>query len=323
VGGYDPGVDNLNVFNTVLESTNRILEDAAPKLDALGTGLSDTETELRGELVALTTELETLDKEVESWEAAAVAAVKEVNDDAHKVVEVRLPALDTDMAAARQRVDGALATHGTTWQPRLDELEARGFDALDTVLTSEEQDFERWAGEAEAALGALHVSLNAEGAEVKRDTDEAVAALDAAKDAAVDAHTAARTALEAQLHDFDDSLPKEVDKRCHDTSATVPVWIESEWGGTITTLVTAYHNVLQALGKDESALIEQESGRVTGIVDTTETSLSEAEAEFERCAVSAEWSEREMKEVSELRPQIEKADEEVTEIRALMEAVGP
>jgi hypothetical protein len=322
VGGYDPVVDDLNVFSTLLESTNRILDDATPRLDALGQGLYAHHTDLGSALSELTGDVDTLEKETQEWEAKAVAETKELDGAVHKALEQRLPAIDTDSEASQGRTHTVLTTHGATLQSRLDELDARGFDALDTVLEQEKSEFERWNGEAGGALADFTSALDTEGEEAKHDIQAAVAGLDAAKDAATDEHTAASSTLERQLYDFDVEVMREIDTRCGQLSTWLPTWLSGTWAASVTSLATAYRSLSEQLGKDESAAIEQENRYVTSLVEMAETYLAQADTQFEHTASAADEDEREMGEVAALRPQIEHADEEVAEIRALMGALG-
>jgi hypothetical protein len=318
---YDPGIDNLNVFCTILESTNRILEDATPKLDAVGQELSEAETELRGSLVALTTDLETLEKEAQAWEGHATAAVKELQAEAQRAVDNRLPALEAHVDEAKARVHGSVQAHGSSLQSWLDEVEARGFDALDAAIRQEDEEFQRWTGEADQALGELTGGLHAETDELKRDVEGAAEVMSAAKDAAIDARAAAAGALGRQLDDFEHGLGHEAETRCQAPGDQIPAWI-GPWAGSVQSVAAGYHTLLASLGTDEKAAIAHEGEQATDLVEQAEGLLSAADTDFEHAVADAEACLHETAATAAVRPKIEHAEEQLTEIQAVIAAVG-
>ena len=119
------------------------------------------------------------------------------------------------------------------------------------------------------------------------------------------------------------NLPQEVEKRCNDALTSSIPWIAGDGVDQVLVSARVAHGLMESLGKEQSQPIQQESNQLTDVVGTMETALADADLELERTAANAEWSEDELGKVVELRKEIETANDELVEIRAVMEAMGP
>lgn len=322
MGGYDPGVDNLQTFCALLEAANHLLETATPDLDARAKGLIEAESDLREELTGLKTETDALEKEVETSETQATGAAADLGAATHKALETRMPAVEGQVGETKDHSHQTLTQRAAALQTEFDELETRGFEPLDTLLTQEQSEFERWTNEADKALGSLVEGLEAATEETTKDIQQATADLTAANQATEDEHSNVANTLALELEEFDKNLPQDVEKQIGDASVSVPAWIHDEWGNSIKTNVNFAHNLVQAIVKDAMSAIQEENRQATDSVEAAGTALAQADTEFERAAADAESSEPEVASIADFRPRIETADEDVTEIRALMEAVS-
>ena len=105
MGGYDPGVDKLQVFCSVLEAANHLLETATPDLEARGKALIEAEPDLREELTGLGTEVHGLESDLEASAKHAQDEAAQLGSAGHQALEGgrvrwlgRLPADDVRMA---------------------------------------------------------------------------------------------------------------------------------------------------------------------------------------------------------------------------------
>jgi hypothetical protein len=320
MGGFDPGLDKLQALCNTLEGTNQVLDQAAHDLDARGKGLDQAEDELRDALDHLRTEADGLEKEVAGLDTQAVQSAGELGAAARQALDTWMPELETKVTEARAHAHEALTHHASSLQSEFDELESRGFDALDTVLTTEESEFQRWTGEAEAALKAQVEELQTADTDAKGDIQRAFSALTTADLVIASERGTAENTITAQMEAFDKDEPQEIEKRA-ETVRTSAVESIEEARKSVEAVAAAAHTVAEGTGTEGGDAIEKENGQLTEAVDQAGTACAEALTEFEQAGADAGSLKAEATFVAELRPGIEKADGEVTEIRELMEAV--
>lgn len=321
MAAYDPGVDNLQAFSSLLEATNHVFEAAIPDLGEWGKDLIEAEPDLRAALTSLKTDTASLQKEVETLEVQVTGAAAELSSATHRAIETRMPAIESEVRESRSRSHETLTQRAAALPSELDELQTRGFEPFQAVVTQEQADFERWANEADTALRSLWEGLEAAAEETTRDTEQATADLTAAAEAAGSEHAALDEVQRVELYRLGTNLPDEIEKRSAEASASASQRIE-EWANTMKTEVTALHNDVEDLGKGAGGAIQEENRGVTEVLDAAGLALGQAGTEFEQSGADAESLESEAASIADLRPNIETADGEVAEIRALMEALS-
>jgi hypothetical protein len=320
MGGYDPGLDNLQTLCAALEATNHVLEAGTADLDTTGKRLAQEEDDLREALAGLKTEADAFEKEVETAEAQATEAVNELDTAAHQALETWMPAFEEKVGDARQESHQELTQRATTLESEFEELQSRGFDPLDAVLTNEDAEFERWTNEAETALKAQVDALDAAGTEAAQDIQRAFSALTTADLATASASGAMDNTLRDQLDGFDKDEPQEVERRCGEIRTDVAEAIQ-EFGRGVEAMAAAAHQAAEGYAKEAADAIEAENRQAMDAVEQAGTALADANTEFEQTGADAGSSEPEITAIVALRPKVETADDEVTEIKRLMEAV--
>jgi hypothetical protein len=313
----DDGVDKLQAYCDLLETTNPALATGTADLGRLAQDLSDSEGRLSTELAALDGEVDGLQKEAETSEAAAVKACQELASACEQEVKTELPEMEQQMAADKDEWVKDLDQKAAALETGFVELESQAFTPLDTVLDSERRDFDRWMNEADTALVALAKALEQAAQEVEQGgTSAAEPWADApcfdhafwqpAKTQAEKVGTEVVQAFRAAKHQEETEAKKTYDD--------VTEYVQGQ--------AIDVRASLEKHAGTAAAAIQTETQEVTQAVDTAVAELDETKTAFDTAAMHGEDAEPRAASLMELGPRIEAADVKLEEIRAAMEAMG-
>jgi hypothetical protein len=282
----DDSIKALQVFCEELRETNPVLESGASSLDKMAHALSDAESRLSLDLGNLATDVDGLQKEAETTEAAAVKVCAEL---AHAAEEAKTPTLsdlETHAGEAKDHWTHALQEKSPALATAFQEMKGSGWDPLEAVLAHEKTDFETWTQAADVALqGLVHV-LASVASDLEQDGTDAKTAAQALTDAppATEAFwqplsaQGFRVANEVAHHFGEDRAQQSADlEKVHDELVNAA----GDGSGHV-------HDQLGLTVQKAADAIHAQSGHVTDALEKAVEALGRAQAEFEHAAVQAD-----------------------------------
>lgn len=314
----DDGLEKLQAFVHLLESTNSALGKGATDLERVDQALGASESRLRTDLQGLDAEVHGLQTEVESSAGSVVSACHELAA-AAEAVRADLPDIESAAKESRDEWVRDLGEASGGLEAAFQKIESEGFSPLSEVLLAERASFERWTGEADAALEGL--GHETDGA------SQVIARISA------DWHSLTDGYAEAPMFTspFWQPAEAEADKVSAETVDSVrdqALVLAQGLGHASTELLPAVqHDAAEAQtaagarAESLAAAIQEDVQEVVQAVDTAEAALSEAGIEFDATAIAAGDAAPRAGELTPLAARIAAADVEIEEIRAAMEAI--
>jgi hypothetical protein len=320
-GGYAPSLDNLQALCAALEAANTFLETAIPDADERGKALREAEEDLREALDGVQAEADELQKEVEASESQAIASAGELGTAAQEALDTSLAGLDEKVAQSADETHQELTQRATALEAQVEELQGRGFDALESVLAQEQAEFEQWTTDADTAMQALVVDFEEALQEVQSVDTQTVSALNDADQVIRQAWQEAQHTLQEEMDRFDKEEPEELERRGDEVATAAATFIQ-EWRSGLDADASAAQDTAEGHGTAGGQGLEEETRELTAAVGAAASELEQTEAEFERAAAGAETDQPRVVSVADLRSEIAKAEEELREIREAMETLN-
>jgi hypothetical protein len=310
----------LEDFNELIRTTNPAVEAGASELGRLGDSLRESGSQLSLHLDHLAADLDGLQQETQAAEAAAVKSCQELGQAA---VDAKAPLddLDKDAAAARDHWTQALQEQASALDTAVKEAAAAGWEPLDQCLADAIGDFEKWTKGADSALGDLVQHLDEAHTGVAQERDRVTGAAHYVIGGEPfypplwqEPEAAARSVLDEAIPRLRNEQAAPISKESLALNEELVTGLEQSSAQVQARLDT--------IGKDAATEVGAQEAEVTTALESAGEALQRAQSEFERGAIQAEETETEAQALAELAGQVDKAQVQVRQIKAVMEAMG-
>jgi hypothetical protein len=319
-GTFDQSLENLRTYCELLRVTNPVLEAGAADLGRLGHSLEDTTSQLSEGLDHLATDVDSLQQEAGTSGAATVKACEELGHAAEEVNASGLAELEKDAAEAQQHWIAALHETTASLDGAFQELTAQGWQPLEQALAAEQADFEKWTHDANEILDGLVQAIHTVETGVAHQgtlLDEAARELEAIPPfpqtywGGVGTHAVTLA---------DETVPHFVQQAGQHAAAMTAA--HEELVGSAVESSARVRAQLDLAAEMAVTAIDATTTDMTQVVEAVEEALKNAQTEFERAAIQAEDAEKEAEDLAELAVHVTVASDQLTQVQALLEALG-
>lgn len=317
---FDESLEHLRLLCELVRVANPALERGAAELGRVAQGLSENEQRLSLDLDHLATEVDGLQKEAETSEAAAVKACQDLGHAAEEVNASGLAEVEKEAAAAQVHWTAAFHEKSSALDSAFQEVAANGWEPLDAALASEQADFEKWTQAADDTLQGLVQGFATVATDVQHQgtvLDEAARGLEAAPPFPkaywhpVASHGKALT--EETVPHFGEQVEHQdtelgtVHEHLAAAAGDGSTHVRAQMDLTVQMAVTA---------------IDAQANEVTQMVQTAVETLQTAHTEFERSQIQADDAEKAGHELVELAGHVAQAEVQLQQVQAVLEALG-
>lgn len=316
----DESVRQLELLCERLRDTTPAVEAGTAEMEKVAHALSDTEQHLSLSCDQLATEVDGIQKEAETTENAAAKACHELGQACEEAKTSTLGELEKAAEEAEGHWTGTLPAKTTLIANAFTEMESAGWEPLDTVLSTEKDDFERWTADADTSLAALATEL------------QSVAT--ALEHHGTDAETAAHDLTEAPA--AKDSFWQQIETEGHHVANETAAHFADQMAQPTADLERVFEEITTAAGQGsdhvraqidtvlqkETDAVEAHSTGMREQLEKTVEALGRAETEFERGTAQAETAETVAQGVMELAGQVFDAKQKLQVIHEVTEALG-